>query len=142
MHIPDGFLSAPVWIALDVAAVPAVSYMVRRAQRDFDDKKVPLLGVMGAFVFAAQMINFPVGGGTSGHLVGSIHHDALGHGHLTDAHGQELLSAKPNIFHGHDLFLADGHQIGSTADLGGGHLHVQADPLIGMNGIRFPQFHA
>ena len=70
VHIPDGFLSTPVWAALDAAAAPAVSYVVRVAQRGFDDAKVPLLGVMGAFVFAAQMINFPVGIGTSGHLVG------------------------------------------------------------------------
>src|SRR2546427_485736 len=71
MHIPDGFLSPPVWAALDIAAAPAAALMVRRAQREFEEKKVPLLGVMGAFVFAAQMINFPVGGATSGHLVGS-----------------------------------------------------------------------
>jgi cobalt/nickel transport system permease protein len=71
VHIPDGFLSTPVWAALDVAAVPAIGYMARRAQRTFDESRVPLLGVMGAFVFAAQMINFPVGVGTSGHLVGS-----------------------------------------------------------------------
>ena len=70
MHIPDGFLSTPVWATLDAAAAPAVGYVVRVAQRGFDDAKVPLLGVMGAFVFAAQMINFPVGIGTSGHLVG------------------------------------------------------------------------
>src|SRR6476646_10192737 len=56
---------------MDVAAVPAVGALVRRAQRGFDESKVPLLGVMGAFVFAAQMINFPVGIGTSGHLVGA-----------------------------------------------------------------------
>ncbi len=70
MHIPDGFLSASVWIATDVAAVPAVGYFVRRTQMSFDESRVPLLGVMGAFVFAAQVINFPVGAGTSGHLVG------------------------------------------------------------------------
>jgi cobalt/nickel transport system permease protein len=70
MHIPDGFLSAPVWIATDLAAVPAVGFFVRRAQAGFDESRVPLLGVMGAFVFAAQMINFPVAAGTSGHLVG------------------------------------------------------------------------
>src|SRR5258708_6011000 len=70
MHIPDGFLSTPVWTALDVAVVPAAGYIVRRAQREFEERKLPLLGVMGAFVFAAQMINFPVGGATSGHLVG------------------------------------------------------------------------
>jgi len=70
VHIPDGFLSTPVWATLDAAAVPAAGYMARRAQRGFDDAKIPLLGVMGAFVFAAQMINFPVGIGTSAHLLG------------------------------------------------------------------------
>ena len=70
MHIPDGFLSAPVWATLDAAAAPVVVTAARRAQRGFDESKVPLLGVMGAFVFAAQMINFPVGVGTTGHLVG------------------------------------------------------------------------
>jgi cobalt/nickel transport system permease protein len=71
MHIPDGFLSPPVWAALDLAAVPCVGYMARKAQSGFDEARVPLLGVMGAFVFAAQIINFPVGIGTSGHLVGA-----------------------------------------------------------------------
>lgn len=71
MHIPDGFLSAPVWASLDAAALAGTVLITRRAQSDFDDRRAPLLGVMGAFVFAAQMINFPVGAGTSGHLVGS-----------------------------------------------------------------------
>src|SRR3979411_613697 len=70
MHIPDGFLSTPVWAALNVAVARAAGYVARRAQREFEEKKVPLLGVLGAFVFAAQMINFPVGPGTTGHLVG------------------------------------------------------------------------
>src|SRR4051794_31815869 len=71
MHIPDGFLSPPVWGSLDAFSAPAVAWLARRAQRSFDHHKVPLMGVMGAFIFAAQMINFPVGNGTSGHLVGS-----------------------------------------------------------------------
>lgn len=70
MHIPDGFLSVPVWATMDAVAVPSVVYLARRAQREFDHHKIPLMGVMGAFIFAAQMINFPVGSGTSGHLVG------------------------------------------------------------------------
>ena len=70
MHIPDGFLSTPVWVSLDVLAAPAVGLAVRRTRLEFDESRIPLLGVMGAFVFAAQMINFPVGIGTSGHLVG------------------------------------------------------------------------
>ena len=70
MHIPDGFLTPPVWATLDIIAVPAVSLLARRAKAEVDELRIPLLGVMGAFVFAAQMINFPVGLGTSGHLVG------------------------------------------------------------------------
>ena len=70
MHIPDNFLSTPVWATLDAIAMPAVALVSRRARTGTDTSKLPLLGVMGAFVFAAQMINFPVGAGTSGHLVG------------------------------------------------------------------------
>jgi len=70
VHIPDGFLSTPVWATLDLVAIPAVAFVARRAQRGFEEDKVPLLGVLGAFVFAAQMINFPVGPGTTGHVVG------------------------------------------------------------------------
>jgi len=71
MHIPDGYLATPVWATLDVAAAPAVGYLARRAQKSLEQSSVPLLGVMGAFVFAAQMINFPVAAGTSSHLVGA-----------------------------------------------------------------------
>jgi cobalt/nickel transport system permease protein len=71
MHIPDGFLSTPLWAALDATAVPVIALCARQRERGVAEGAVPLLGVMGAFVFAAQMINFPVGFGTSGHLVGS-----------------------------------------------------------------------
>lgn len=70
MHIPDNFLSTPVWASLDAIAAPAIVLVSRQAQKHTDLDRLPLLGVMGAFVFAAQMINFPVGIGTSGHLVG------------------------------------------------------------------------
>lgn len=71
MHIPDGFLSPPVWLSFDLLSAPALGWVARRAQHDTEERRIPLLGVMGAFVFAAQMINFPVGIGTSGHLVGA-----------------------------------------------------------------------
>jgi cobalt/nickel transport system permease protein len=70
VHIPDGFLSTPVWLALHAVSLPAIGLAARRAQREMEEARVPLLGVMGAFVFAAQMVNFPLGVGTSGHLVG------------------------------------------------------------------------
>ena len=70
MHIPDGFLDGSVAAAAAVPAVAAVGYGVRRAGRTLDDRKVPLLGVTAAFIFAVQMLNFPVAGGTSGHLLG------------------------------------------------------------------------
>jgi cobalt/nickel transport system permease protein len=59
-----------VWLGLDAVALPVVGLVARRAQRELEEARAPLLGVMGAFVFAAQMVNFPVGVGTSGHLVG------------------------------------------------------------------------
>jgi cobalt/nickel transport system permease protein len=71
MHIPDGFLSAEVAAACAVPAAGAVAYGLRRANRELDERRVPLLGVTAAFVFAAQMLNFPVAGGTSGHFLGA-----------------------------------------------------------------------
>lgn len=71
MHIPDGFLSAPVATVTAVAAVGAVGFAVKRAGPALDERRVPLLGVTAAFVFAAQMLNFPVAGGTSGHFLGA-----------------------------------------------------------------------
>jgi cobalt/nickel transport system permease protein len=70
MHIPDGFLSTGVYLGTGAASAVAVTWIARRAQRETEESRVPLLGVMGAFVFAAQMINFPVGVGTTGHLLG------------------------------------------------------------------------
>ena len=70
MHIPDNFLSTPVWAGMDVISAPVFGLLARRAGREMEESRIPLLGVLGAFVFAAQMINFPVGIGTSGHLVG------------------------------------------------------------------------
>ena len=72
MHIPDGFLSPPVWGGLTALSGVGLALCVRSASRDLQDEQVPLMGVMGAFVFAAQMINFPVAAGTSGHLVGGV----------------------------------------------------------------------
>ncbi|HSI99931.1 MAG TPA: energy-coupling factor ABC transporter permease [Patescibacteria group bacterium] len=72
LHAPDGFVSVPIAIAMWIATVAVVAYAVRRTNRHLDDRAVPLLGVMAAFIFAAQMFNFPVVGGTSGHLLGGV----------------------------------------------------------------------
>jgi cobalt/nickel transport system permease protein len=71
MHIPDGFLSAEVAVACFVPAAAAVSVGLKRANVELDERRVPLLGVTAAFIFAAQMLNFPVAGGTSGHFLGA-----------------------------------------------------------------------
>ena len=71
MHIPDGFLSTEVATATAVVAAGTLGYSLRRADALLDERRVPLVGVTGAFVFAAQMLNFPVAGGTSGHLLGA-----------------------------------------------------------------------
>jgi cobalt/nickel transport system permease protein len=70
MHVPDGFLSTPVWAGLDVVAAGSVAAALRRAKGSLAEKQVSTLGVASAFTFAAQMVNFPVGAGTSGHYVG------------------------------------------------------------------------
>ena len=70
MHIPDGFLNPPVAIAGGVVAIAAITLSVRGARRSADDRTAPLAGLAAAFIFAAQMINFPVAAGTSGHLLG------------------------------------------------------------------------
>ncbi|MCW3013665.1 MAG: cobalamin [Solirubrobacterales bacterium] len=71
MHIPDGFLSGQVAVAAAVVAALAVAVALRIADRTIEEHQVPLLGVLAAFVFAAQMLNFPVAGGTSGHFLGA-----------------------------------------------------------------------
>ncbi len=70
MHIPDGFLSGPVAGLGYALAAAFVAVAVWRANRSLGEKSVPLMGVTAACIFAAQMMNFPVAGGTSGHLLG------------------------------------------------------------------------
>lgn len=70
MHVPDGFINTPVSLAAGVIAVAGVGVCVRGARRELDDRTAPLAGLVAAFVFATQMLNFPVASGTSGHLLG------------------------------------------------------------------------
>lgn len=70
MHVPDGFLDAPTSIATGVVAAGAIAISLRGARRELDDRAAPLAGLVAAFVFATQMLNFPVAAGTSGHLMG------------------------------------------------------------------------
>lgn len=70
MHAPDGFFSLPMAVAGWAIAAVAIAYSLRRTRREMQERSVPLMGVMAAFIFAAQMLNFPVAGGTSGHLIG------------------------------------------------------------------------
>ena len=72
MHIPDGFINAGTSLGAGAAGVAGLSVAVHKAGRALDDKRVPLAGLMSAFIFAAQMLNFPVAGGTSGHLIGGV----------------------------------------------------------------------
>ncbi|MHB0877411.1 MAG: energy-coupling factor ABC transporter permease [Anaerolineae bacterium] len=70
MHIPDGFLTAPVAATSWALSAGGLAYASRRARHELGEMQVPLMGVMGAFIFAGQMLNFQVAGGTSGHLLG------------------------------------------------------------------------
>lgn len=70
LHIPDGYLNLPVSLVTWVLAIGLIALALNRVQADYKERAVPLMGVCGAFIFAAQMINFPIPGGTSGHLLG------------------------------------------------------------------------
>jgi cobalt/nickel transport system permease protein len=70
LHAPDGFFSLPVAIAGYVVSAALLAFAVHRVNKELNERMVPMMGVMAAFIFAAQMLNFPVAGGTSGHLIG------------------------------------------------------------------------
>jgi cobalt/nickel transport system permease protein len=70
MHVPDGFLNLPVTFITWVCALALIAISLKQVQSDYQERAVPLMGVCAAFIFAAQMINFPIPGGTSGHLLG------------------------------------------------------------------------
>lgn len=71
MHIPDGFLSVAVSISLWIISIAVVGYALKRVGKDLGERQVPLMGVLAAAIFAGQMLNFAVAGGTSGHLMGA-----------------------------------------------------------------------
>jgi len=72
MHVPDGFLTAPVSVATGAVAAGGVALAIRGARKELDEKTAPMAGLVAAFIFAVQMMNFPVGAGTSGHLMGGV----------------------------------------------------------------------
>jgi cobalt/nickel transport system permease protein len=72
LHTPDGFLSVTISIIFWLISILIVGLAVKRGQETLNQKQIPLMGIMAAFIFAAQMINFPVAGGTSGHLLGGV----------------------------------------------------------------------
>ena len=71
MHIPDGFLSVLVSVVFWALSILAIGYSLRRLGKDMDERQVPMMGVLAAAIFAGQMLNFAVAGGTSGHLLGA-----------------------------------------------------------------------
>jgi len=71
MHIPDGFLDTKTWATLSAVSFGTVAIGLKLTNKNLGEKNIPLLGVTAAFIFAAQMLNFPVAGGTSGHFMGA-----------------------------------------------------------------------
>jgi cobalt/nickel transport system permease protein len=70
MHVPDGFLNAPTSVATAVFAAGTIAVALKKSRTELDERTAPLAGLTAAFIFAVQMLNFPVGVGTSGHLMG------------------------------------------------------------------------
>ena len=71
MHIPAGFLKPEVWAPMAGLSAAGVGYALKKTGALVDERRTPVMGVIAAFIFAAQMVNFPVAGGTSGHLIGA-----------------------------------------------------------------------
>jgi len=71
LHIPDGFLNGATIATTAVASAGGLGAAVKMVGRNLGERQVPLMGMMGAFIFVAQMLNFPVVGGTSGHIIGT-----------------------------------------------------------------------
>ena len=71
MHIPDGFLNITTIATTYAVSAGGIAYGLREARKKLAERHVPLMGIMAAFIFAAQMLNFPIIGGTSGHLIGA-----------------------------------------------------------------------
>ena len=71
MHLPDGLLSHSIALATYAGSLGVCAVAVVKANRDLDERQVPLLGMTGAFIFAAQMLNFPIAVGTTGHFMGA-----------------------------------------------------------------------
>jgi cobalt/nickel transport system permease protein len=72
VHIPDGFINAPTAVAAGAAAAGGIGVSLRRTAQTLTDRQAPLAGLVAAFIFAVQMLNFPVVAGTSGHLLGGV----------------------------------------------------------------------
>src|SRR5918996_1795825 len=72
MHIPDGFINAPTSLAAGAVAAGGIGVSLRRAAQTLQDRQAPLAGLVAAYIFAVQMLNFPVAAGTSGHLLGGV----------------------------------------------------------------------
>jgi cobalt/nickel transport system permease protein len=72
MHVPDGFVDIPVAVVTAAASLGVVAVAVRKTGKQMGERTIPLLGVTAAFIFAAQMLNFPVAAGTSGHFLGAM----------------------------------------------------------------------
>ena len=66
MHIPPGFLKPEVWVPMIGVSAAGVGYALKKTGSAIDERRAPVMGVMAAFIFAAQMVNFPVAGGASG----------------------------------------------------------------------------
>jgi cobalt/nickel transport system permease protein len=70
MHAPDGFLGVGVAVVTGIMSIVVIGFALRQSREQLKDKAIPLAGITAAFIFAAQMFNFPVAAGTTGHLLG------------------------------------------------------------------------
>ncbi len=135
LHIPDGYLSWPVSLVTWIIAIGLIALSLKKVQQTYQEQTVPLMGVVAAFIFAAQMINFPIPGGTSGHLLGGT----LA-GVLVGPWAGSLVMAV--VFIVQAVFFQDGGitvlganivNMGLIGTFGGYYLYIGIRRLLGMN---------
>ncbi|MFC1957934.1 energy-coupling factor ABC transporter permease [Chloroflexota bacterium] len=135
MHIPDGFLNIATVATTYAVSAGGVANAVRIANRKLGEKQVPLMGILAAFIFAAQMLNFPVVGGTSGHLIGAALAAILLGPWATVIIMSAVLIAQSLIFQDGGLLAlgANIFNMGIVASFGAYYIYRLAQSLLGDN---------
>jgi cobalt/nickel transport system permease protein len=136
MHIPDGFLSVGISVLMFIISISVLSWSWRKAKATYSKSLAPLLAISSAFVFAAQMINFPIAYGTSGHMVGGTFL-ALLLGPYAAVFGMTIVLLMQALFFADGGLLSFGANVFNMAIIGSFSFFILAFCSLGSSRVRF-----